>query len=44
MLAENFDGHDDFRRQLLDDTPKYGNDDDAADDIMQMVFEAYYGR
>jgi pyruvate-formate lyase len=44
MLDENFDGHDDFRRQLLDDTPKYGNDDDAADDIMQMVFEAYYGR
>jgi pyruvate formate-lyase/glycerol dehydratase family glycyl radical enzyme len=43
MLAdENFDGHDDFRRQLLDDTPRYGNDDDAADDIMQMVFEAYY--
>ena len=42
ILGENFDGHDDFRRQLLDDTPKYGNDDDAADDIMQMVFEAYY--
>ncbi|MBR9984782.1 MAG: formate C-acetyltransferase/glycerol dehydratase family glycyl radical enzyme, partial [Desulfosarcina sp.] len=42
ILAENFEGHDDFRRQLLDDTPKYGNDDDAADDIMRMVFEAYY--
>jgi formate C-acetyltransferase len=42
MLHENFDGHDAFRRQLLDDTPKYGNDDDAADDIMRMVFEAYY--
>jgi formate C-acetyltransferase len=26
----------------LDDTPKYGNDDDRADEIMQMVFEAYY--
>jgi pyruvate-formate lyase len=43
VLAENFDGHDAFRRELLDDTPKYGNDDDAADDILQMVFEAYYG-
>jgi len=43
VLKENFDGYDAFRRQLLDDTPKYGNDDDAADDIMQMVFEAYYG-
>ncbi|WP_319407241.1 trans-4-hydroxy-L-proline dehydratase [uncultured Desulfosarcina sp.] len=42
ILKENFTGYDDFRRQLLDDTPKYGNDDDAADDIMQMVFEAYY--
>jgi pyruvate formate-lyase/glycerol dehydratase family glycyl radical enzyme len=42
ILAENFEGYDDFRRQLLDDTPKYGNDDDAADDILQMVFEAYY--
>ena len=41
-LKENFDGHDDFLRQLLDDTPKYGNDDDTADDITQMVFEAYY--
>ena len=42
ILKEDFTGYDDFRRQLLDDTPKYGNDDDAADDIMQMVFEAYY--
>ncbi|MFO7714983.1 trans-4-hydroxy-L-proline dehydratase [Desulfosarcina sp.] len=42
VLKENFDGHDDFRRQLLDNTPKYGNDNDTADDIMQMVFEAYY--
>jgi len=42
MLKEDFTGYDDFRRHLLDDTPKYGNDDDAADDIMQMVFEAYY--
>jgi formate C-acetyltransferase len=42
MLKENFDGHDDFRRRLLDNTPKYGNDDDTADEIMQMVFEAYY--
>jgi formate C-acetyltransferase len=42
ILAENFDGHDAFRRMLRDDTPKYGNDDDRADDILQMVFEAYY--
>ncbi|BBO70760.1 glycyl radical enzyme [Desulfosarcina alkanivorans] len=42
ILDENFDGHDDFRRRLLDETPRYGNDDDRADGIMQMVFEAYY--
>ncbi len=42
LLKENFEGYDEFRRQLLDDTPKYGNDDDRADGIMQMVFEAYY--
>jgi formate C-acetyltransferase len=42
VLKDNFDGHEDFRRQLLDHTPKYGNDDDTADAIMQMVFEAYY--
>jgi formate C-acetyltransferase len=42
ILKSNFDGHDAFRRMLLDETPKYGNDDDTADDVMQMVFEAYY--
>jgi pyruvate-formate lyase len=42
MLADNFEGHADFRRELLDNTPKYGNDDDTADAILQMVFEAYY--
>ena len=41
-LKNNFEGFESLRRQLLDDTPKYGNDDDGADDIMQRVFEAYY--
>jgi pyruvate-formate lyase len=41
-LETDFAGAEDFRRQLLDDTPKYGNDDDTADDILQRVFEAYY--
>jgi formate C-acetyltransferase len=27
---------------LLNRTPKYGNDDDYADDVMQAVFEAYF--
>ena len=42
VLDADFDGHDAFRRELLDNTPKYGNDDDAADAILQRVFEAYY--
>ena len=41
-LAHNFADAEDVRRLLLDDTPKYGNDDDTADDVMQRVFEAYY--
>jgi formate C-acetyltransferase len=41
-LAADFTGHAKFRRQLLDNTPKYGNDDDAADDILRMAFEAYF--
>ena len=28
---------------MTDETPKYGNDNDYADDIMQTIFETYYG-
>ncbi len=31
-----------MRMTLLNKTPKYGNDDDFADDIAQAVFEAYF--
>jgi formate C-acetyltransferase len=31
-----------LRQRFLNKTPKYGNDDDYADDIMQAIFEAYY--
>jgi formate C-acetyltransferase len=41
-LGRNFAGHEDLRRRLLDETPKYGNDDDAADEILKRVFEAYF--
>ena len=41
-LAADFDGHDALRRRIVNDTPKYGNDDDRADDVMCRVFEAYY--
>jgi len=41
-LDNNFDGYKEFRKVLVDETPKYGNDDDYADDIMKQVFEIYY--
>lgn len=41
-LKSNFEGSEPLRRKLLNDTPKYGNDDDFADSITQQVFEAYF--
>lgn len=40
-LEDNFDGHDLVSHLVKNKTPKYGNDDDYADDIMKSVFEAY---
>ncbi|MBI9084693.1 MAG: glycyl radical protein [Desulfobacterales bacterium] len=42
-LKDDFAGHETLRQQLLDETPKYGNDNDFADDILKAVFEVYYG-
>jgi trans-4-hydroxy-L-proline dehydratase len=41
-LAEDFAGRESLRQRLLNQTPRYGNDDDYADQLMQRVFEAYY--
>jgi formate C-acetyltransferase len=41
-LAANFEGYEKMRLLFLNKTPKYGNDDDAADDLMRAVFEAFY--
>ncbi|NLB10139.1 MAG: glycyl radical protein [Clostridiaceae bacterium] len=41
ILDDNFEGHEAFRSKLLIDTPKYGNDDDYADDIMFDIFDTY---
>jgi formate C-acetyltransferase len=43
VLSDNFEGHDELRAQLLYDTPKYGNDDERADQHARWVFEAFYG-
>ncbi|MBN2386854.1 MAG: glycyl radical protein [Anaerolineales bacterium] len=42
LLAADFEGHERERQVLLNKTPRYGNDDDAADDLLVRVFEAYY--
>jgi len=41
-LRDNFEGHERVRQMLLNKTPKYGNDDDYADQVMVAVFEAYF--
>ena len=41
-LDRDFQGQERVRQVLLHRTPKYGNDDDRADDIMRAVFEAYF--
>ena len=42
ILKGNFDSDQPFHQQILHNTPKYGNDDDYADSILKMVFEAYF--
>jgi len=41
-LKTNFDGHENLRQRLLNKTPKYGNDDEYADQIMKSTFEVFY--
>ncbi len=41
-LRDDFRGHEPLRQRLLRRAPKYGNDDDAADDVMRRIFEAYF--
>jgi len=41
-LKDDFKGHEPLRQKFVNKTPKYGNDDDYADDFMKRIFEAYY--
>jgi trans-4-hydroxy-L-proline dehydratase len=41
-LDANFDGNEQLRQLILNRTPKYGNDDDFADSVMQCIFEIYF--
>jgi pyruvate formate-lyase/glycerol dehydratase family glycyl radical enzyme len=42
VLEANFENNEKLRQRLLNKTPKYGNDDDYADEIMKSIFEIYY--
>lgn len=42
LLKNNFENKKDARDIFLFETPKYGNDDDYADDITRRVFETYF--
>ncbi|MGD9140692.1 MAG: glycyl radical protein [bacterium] len=41
-LAGNFAGAERTRQLLLNNTPKFGNDDDRADDVAKTIFQAYF--
>ncbi len=42
LLAADFAGEEGERLRLVNKTPRYGNDDPRADDLLVRVFEAYY--
>jgi len=42
VLKDNFVGQEEIRQLFLNKTPRYGNDNDYADDIMKLVFNAFY--
>jgi len=41
-LDDDFGGHEPLRLRLVNRMPKYGNDDDRADALMQRAFEAFF--
>ncbi len=41
-LQNDFKGSEAIREKLLNESPKYGNDDDQADSILKLVFEEYF--
>lgn len=41
-LKDDFENKEPLRQLLLNKTPRYGNDDDAADTLMQQVFNSFF--
>jgi len=42
ILGTNYAGNEGIRQRLLNKTPKYGNGEEYADQVMKAVFEAYF--
>jgi pyruvate formate-lyase/glycerol dehydratase family glycyl radical enzyme len=42
LLDRDFEGEEKTRLMLWNKTPRYGNDDDRADDLMKTAFEIYF--
>jgi formate C-acetyltransferase len=42
ILDQNFAGQEVLRQRLVNRSPKYGNDDDGADNLMRKVFNACF--
>jgi len=42
MLRADFSGYESYREKFVHHTPKYGNDDDYADDIARQVFDIFF--
>ncbi|MBN1131231.1 MAG: glycyl radical protein [Chitinispirillaceae bacterium] len=42
VLRDDFNGQEELRQIFINKTPKWGNDDDFADDHARAVFEIYY--
>ncbi|HSQ75307.1 MAG TPA: trans-4-hydroxy-L-proline dehydratase [Bacteroidota bacterium] len=41
-MAQDFEGSERLRQLILNRTPRYGNDDDRADDLMREGFEMFH--
>jgi formate C-acetyltransferase len=41
-MAADFEGFEDLRYKLIYETPKYGNDDDYADELVVKVFDMFF--
>jgi len=42
VLNNNYYGFENIKDIFLNATPKYGNDDDNADDLLQLIFNMYF--